>query len=181
MPANAASTAPDPCALLADEEIRSVQDQTVVERTPSRRRTSSFHVLQCFYRTESFAHSVSVALSMPTADDGEAARRYWNDRFHPEAGFPADKRRPPHPIQGLGEEAYWVGDPVSGSLYVLAGKQFLRVSVGGVPVEAVRRDRARALAERALSRLASTSPLQPGDRLTQQGPRIVRLSTDGAH
>ena len=65
------------------------------------------------------------------------------------------KKPPPKPIAGLGDEAFWVGDPLSGALYVLKGEIFLRVSVGGPTDEAQKIKRARALASRALKRLTA--------------------------
>jgi hypothetical protein len=32
----------------------------------------------------------------------------------------------------VGEEAYWLGSPMVGALYVLKANTFLRISVGGV-------------------------------------------------
>jgi hypothetical protein len=157
-------TPPDPCGLLLAEEIRAVQDLTVVARIPSTRRSAEMRVLQCFYRTEEHNRSVSLALSVPAAAAGDGARRYWQDRFHPAAGYSVGKRQPPLPVEGLGGEAFWVGDAVTGALYVLAGDGFLRLSVGGVPDETIRRAHSAALAEQALSRIAATSPPPGGPR-----------------
>jgi hypothetical protein len=38
---------------------------------------------------------------------------------------------PPQPVKDLGDEAFWVGSPIGGALYVLRGDLFIRVSVGG--------------------------------------------------
>src|SRR6266404_3175025 len=46
--------------------------------------------------------------------------------------------RKAQPISALGEEAFWVGGPISGALYVLQGELFLRISVGGIPNESIR-------------------------------------------
>jgi len=56
-------------------------------------------------------------------------------------------------INGIGDEAYWVGNPLTGALYVLRGNSFLRVSVGGVREEAARIEKSKALAQAALKRL----------------------------
>jgi hypothetical protein len=110
-------------------------------------------VLRCFYRTDAHSGSVSLALSLPLTEAADGARRYWEERFHPQAGFPDGKRQPPLPLEGLGEEAFWVGDPVAGSIYVLTGDGFLRISVGGAPDEATRRARSVALARDAVARM----------------------------
>jgi len=64
-----------------------------------------------------------------------------------------EELRKPRPIDGLGEEAYWVGNPISGALYVLKGNSFLRISVGGVREESARIEKSKALARAALKRL----------------------------
>ncbi len=51
----------------------------------------------------------------------------------------------PRTIKGLGEQAYWVGSPMVGALYVLKGDTFLRISVGGVREETVRIEKSLAL------------------------------------
>jgi hypothetical protein len=58
-------------------------------------------------------------------------------------------------VPGAGEEAFWTGDPRTGSLYVLDGDVVLRVSVGGVADEAERLQRSLILAKAALERLKS--------------------------
>ena len=67
-------------------------------------------------------------------------------------------RDKPQPVSGLGDEAFWVADRVTGALYVLHGDIFLRLSVGGVTDEEARLQRARALAESALRRLPGSRP-----------------------
>lgn len=61
--------------------------------------------------------------------------------------------RKPRPISALGEEAFWVGSPLSGALYVLQGDLFLRISVGGVPKESARIAKSKSLATAILVRL----------------------------
>jgi hypothetical protein len=55
-----------------------------------------------------------------------------------------------HRIAGLGEEAYWVGTSITGALYVLQGRKFLRISVGGVHEESARIEKTRVLARAAM-------------------------------
>jgi len=52
----------------------------------------------------------------------------------------------------------WVGNPVSGALYVLQGNLFLRISVGGVPKESTRIAKSKSLASAILRRLHSHHP-----------------------
>jgi hypothetical protein len=59
----------------------------------------------------------------------------------------------PRPIAGLGEEAYWVGSPLAGALYVLQGNLFLRISVGGITKESTRIAKSKSIANAVLPRL----------------------------
>jgi hypothetical protein len=162
----------DVCALLTRAEIQVVQSEPVEETKPSAQPSGGFVMLQCFYRTTTFAKSVSLALAEPDPARPSALtpREFWRKQFHPPelvedkkpvAGKAAKKAeveseeelRKPRPIDGLGDEAYWVGNPISGALYVLKGDYFLRISVGGVHEESARMEKSRALANAALKRL----------------------------
>jgi hypothetical protein len=69
-----------------------------------------------------------------------------------------DDARKPRPISALGEEAYWVGSPLAGALYVLQGDLFLRISVGGIPKESTRIAKSTSLASAILPRLRRSPP-----------------------
>lgn len=152
----------DPCRLLTDAEVRAVQGHTPAHKIPSEQPAGSFRFTQCFYRTPEFTSSVSVAVGIPLTTDSERSgpRQYWQQQFHPKvsAAPGRKKKEPPKPVDGLGDAAFWVGDPVSGALYVLKGEVFLRVSVGGVPDQTQKIKRARALALNALKRLEASGP-----------------------
>jgi len=147
----------DPCRLLSDAEIRAIQGQAPAQKVPSEQPAGSFRFTQCFYRTPEYATSVSVAVGVPLEMDSKRVgpRQFWQQQFHPQKkSAPSRKKKePPTRVPGLGEEAFWVGDPMSGALYVLKGELFLRVSVGGPPDQAEKIKRARALASHALKRL----------------------------
>lgn len=152
----------DPCSLLTNREIEAVQGHTPAQKVASEQPSGSFRFTQCFYRTPEYTNSVSVAVGLPLATDSKRSgpREYWRQQFHPQVkAAPGRKKKPPpKPIAGLGDEAFWVGDPLSGALYVLKGEVFLRVSVGGPTDEAQKIKRARALASRALKRLNPSAP-----------------------
>ncbi len=147
----------DPCSLLTNSEIKAVQGHTPAQQVASEHPSGSFRFTQCFYRTPEYTNSVSVAVGLPLEKDSKRSgpRQYWQQQFHPKVkAVPGRKKKPPpKPITGLGDEAFWVGDPLSGALYVLKGDVFLRVSVGGPTDEAQKIKRAKALASRALKRL----------------------------
>jgi hypothetical protein len=159
----AAETKFDPCSLLTKSEIQAVQGHAPAQKISSEQPAGSFQFTQCFYRTSEFSSSVSVAVGIPLATDSKRSgpRQYWQQQFHGQvsAAPGRKKKEPPKPIAGLGDEAFWVGDPISGALYVLKGEVFLRLSVGGPPDVAQKIKRARALASHALKRLhASPRP-----------------------
>jgi hypothetical protein len=131
---------------------------------------------QCFFRTASFNKSVSLVLFTPdpAKPSVPGPREYWQEQFHPREPAVKEKDEPaagqvkapkkseeererqlhkPRPIGGLGEEAYWVGNPITGALYVVQGDAFLRISVGGIREESARIERSKALARAALKRL----------------------------
>jgi len=162
----------DVCALLTSAEMEAVQGEPVKETKPSVQPSGGFVMLQCFYRTTTSAKSVSLALGAPDPAKPSALtpREFWRKQFHPPEPVEEEKPvagkapkkaevereeelRKPRPIDGLGEEAYWVGNPISGALYVLKGNSFLRISVGGVREESARIEKSKALARAALKRL----------------------------
>lgn len=156
----------EPCSLLDNDEVRGIQGQEVVEAIVSVSDGGSFHVFQCVYRTDDLVHSVSLALSLPDGrgEEAGAARTYWMERFHEESVEAEtaeleeeEEAGPPVLVPGVGEEAFWVGDGRTGALYVLYGEGFLRLSVGGVPDAAERRERTVDLAEVALPRVAAAA------------------------
>ena len=152
----------DPCSLLTKSEIQVVQGHAPAQNVPSEQPAGSFLFTQCFYRTPEFTSSVSVAVGIPLATDSKRSgpRQYWQQQFHaPVSAAPGRKKKePPKPIAGLGDEAFWVGDPKTGALYVLKGEVFLRLSVGGPGDQTEKIKRARALASHVLKRLSASGP-----------------------
>ena len=124
---------------------------------------------QCFFGMAGSAKSVSLAVARanPAGNSKLTPRAFWHKQFHPEereerkeektragqAGEREEEMPKARPITGLGEEAYWVGNPILGALYVLQGDMFLRISVGGIRQEPERIEKSKALARAALKRL----------------------------
>jgi hypothetical protein len=148
-----AALPPGACSLLEDADVRAVQGAAPSARIPSR-MPGALRLEQCFYRTPDFSSSVSLSVARDGAE-------MWRKQFHGpkaealRAGL--KKEKPPEPLAGLGDEAWWVGDSRAGAVYVRRGASFLRVSVGGGE-EATRPQRARRLAEKALARLEDPAP-----------------------
>jgi hypothetical protein len=160
----------DVCALLTSAEIEAVQGEPVKETKPGVQPSGGILISQCIFLTATPAKSVTLTLATtdPAGPSALRPRQFWRQQFHPpglgEKEMRADdnagnKSEPesgeskPRLIRGLGEEAYWVGNPVAGALYVLQGETFLRISVGGVRAESTRIEKSKTLARAVLKRL----------------------------
>jgi hypothetical protein len=159
---------PDPCSLLTSADIQAVQGDAVQETKPSTQPAGGLFMSQCLFRTASPSKSVSFAIA---SAGSVSPRAFWEKQFHSanakseerEKEKPAAKGKPankeedestrPRTIKSVGEQAYWVGSPMVGALYVLKGNTFLRISVGGVREESARIEKSIALARLALKRL----------------------------
>lgn len=158
----------DPCKLLTSADIQTVQGDPLQETKPSTPPARGLVMSQCLFRTANPSKSVSVAIALAGST---SPRAFWQKQFrssHPESGEKEkekaaagrkgaqeeeDEGTQPRTIQGVGEQAYWVGSPMVGALYVLKGNTFLRISVGGVREEPARIEKSVALARLALKRL----------------------------
>lgn len=148
----AAPAARDACQLLTRAEIAAVQG----ERFTDAKLTTLDNRSQCFYQLPTFVKSVSVDLI------GGNARAYWLEHFEskedeerkkPREGDESEEVGAPVRVRGLGNEAFWSGSRVAGSLYVLKGNAILRVSVGGPGTESEKLARSKRLARNALRRI----------------------------
>jgi hypothetical protein len=157
---------PDPCKLLNSTDIQAVQGDPLQETKLSTQPAGGLVMSQCLFRTSAPSKSVSVAIASP----GKISPRvFWQKQFHPGNPESEDKDKAPagrknakeeeeestqpRTIQGVGEQAYWVGSSMVGALYVLKRDTFLRISVGGVRDESARIEKSVALARLALKHL----------------------------
>jgi len=161
----------DACALLTSADVQAVQGDQIQETKPSTQPGGGLIMSQCLFRTATPSKSVSVAIASPGSI---SPRTFWQKQF--QSGKPAsgekekaekkplagskkqekeedDESTRPRAIAGVGEEAYWVGGPMVGALYVLKGNTFVRISVGGVREESARIEKSVVLARLALKRL----------------------------
>ena len=149
----------DICGLIPKEEIEKAQESQIQEASGVARPDGAFLVSQCYYRAEIPSKSVSLALTQP--DPGRLSKRspkdFWRETFGANAE-PNDRGRlrtekgkftPPARIEGLGDDAYWMG----GALYVLKADVYVRLSLGGPASEEAKLEKSKALARLALSRL----------------------------
>lgn len=160
------------CALITNDEIQQIQGAPVKDTKPSENSDGRFRIAQCFYTTNPFNKSVSLAVTQSDATSANAGnpKDFWKETFgryegeteehqgdeeRKEGLHEQDEKKPvaPKKIEGLGEAAFWTANRMGGALYVLKNNVFIRISIGGSDKEEVRIDRSKALARKALSRL----------------------------
>lgn len=158
--ASAATELQNACALLTPAEIESWTGRAVAERTASESSGEGLLVSQCFYRSEAFDGSVSLAVTRSEEGSGQA-REQWSRMFSRSGNGLAERVKEsstaafgtPVPVDGVGDEAFWVGRGGTGALFAREEDAFLRVSVGGPGGVQDKIEVARHLASSALRRL----------------------------
>jgi hypothetical protein len=167
----------DACTLLTGTEIQEVQQAPVKSSQTSEHADGTIRVSQCYFAAEPSHRSVSLSLTQmdPAGSDTRAAVNYWKHSFGGTAqekkerdseeqkkeslreqnrgGEEKEGAGAMKKIDGVGDEAYWVGSRVGGVLYVLKRNVFIRISLGGPDEEAVKIDKSKKLAQKALDRL----------------------------
>jgi hypothetical protein len=161
----------DACKLLTADEIQTIQRDTLKEIKPSARTGGTFIISQCFYATSQFVNSVSLTVTQQSSANGaESIRELWTERFRSPGSHDKERERerdnkakapeeeegegaPPERVNGLGDEAYSVGNAKFGALYVLKGNKILRISVGGSHSHPESIQKMKSLAQYAVSRL----------------------------
>lgn len=172
-PAGPAKVITDACSLITNDEVEKIQGSEVRDAKSSEASDGRFRIGQCFYTTETFNKSVTLAITQrdnasPKAED---PKTFWQETFAKYIGHTQEKegdaekkkslresdeeagRQPPKKIEGVGEDAFWSASRVGGALYILKGNVFIRISVGGPETEEARIEKTKALAAKALSRL----------------------------
>jgi hypothetical protein len=143
--------------LLTSSEIESVIGEPLQQATDSHRSEAGFSVSQCYFAVSTPAKSIVVTLtSRGSGPDAREPREFWVEKFHGEAKEEEEdehKPAPPQKMEGVGDEAYWLGSGPTGALYVLNANRFVRVAVGGADEDAVRSSKCKALAQMLLKRL----------------------------
>lgn len=124
----------DACRLLSPEEIASVQGEAPARTQLVGDSEGELTVSQCNFMLPAGPNSLAVRVvergNGPKARD---PREVWQETFHAPPPDAADARytRQHQKVEGVGEEAFWLGNAKSGGLHVLAGSRFIRVNVGG--------------------------------------------------
>lgn len=169
------------CDLITNSDVEAIQGEPVSDTSTSEQSNGDLVTSRCFYRLPTFSKSVSIEIMHPSfnARSGDAAEEFWDLRFHDrersendEASAERDMERDqrgggirvareeedreltrPQPVANLGDEAFWTGTQINGSLYVRRGNIIMRLGVGGPEDQAAKIERAKALAERVLKHL----------------------------
>ena len=167
----------DACILITTQEVEAIGESPVRDTKNSGRSDEGLSFAQCFYATAESNLSVSLAVTQPDPDASPQRniKELWKQMFgtthvhEKEEAEDKEKREslreqknerkeeeqsvPPTKVEGIGEEAFWIGSRVGGALYVLRKNVFIRVSVGGPDPQEKKIEKCKALAEKALGRL----------------------------
>jgi hypothetical protein len=158
------------CVLLASSELKLVQGEEPKESKPSTRVDKTLAVSQCFYWMPTYNKSVSLEVTRSSSGkSGQTIRQFWKERFPDSAVKEKERERErdedkeeresegegqkPLKIPGIGDEAFWTGSAIAGALYVLKGKSYLRLSIGGADDRDAKIKKLKTLAQHALKRL----------------------------
>ena len=130
------ATIPDPCKLLSVVEVESVM-QISMKKGRLRDSRSTFSGMTCNFDSQNkFEQSGSVSINIETTANMKAAdhiftsckEKYEKQKY---AVIEALKRQNKadtfHPIEGLGDEAYWIGN----SLRILSRETLLEIRITG--------------------------------------------------
>jgi hypothetical protein len=149
---------PDPCTLLTPADVFAVQGERFADAVKNVQARERVTVAQCFYAMPERANSIT--LEVTTAPN---VPELWEKQFEPseererERGESEGERegneRHVIEVKGIGRDAFWGGNRVSGALYVLAPHAILRISIGGAGNQTTKMEKAKALASKALEKM----------------------------
>ena len=148
--AGAARAERNACELLTEKDIAAVQGEAFTDTKLTGSKEGALDISQCFFQLPNFSKSVSVMVMRPApGSNGDAVRAYWKSRIESEGEEEQKTLR----IHGVGKEALWSGNRITGALYVVDRDAILRISVGGPGSQEQRIAKSKRLAARALRRL----------------------------
>lgn len=165
------------CDLISAADIQEIQGEAVAETKPSERKEGPLTFSQCYYRLPTFNKSVTLEVTHPTTGKSSemAIDDFWTKRFLAKSDPEADERAAemekerersgantavpveaptgPQRVPNVGDEAFWSGNQITGTLYVKKGGFVLAIGVGGPASQAEKIDKATKLASKALAKL----------------------------
>ena len=157
----------DACSLLTNKEIQDVQGSAIVETKGNEHSDAGLRMSQCYFSAEQSSKSVSLMVTQidPENRGQRTPKDFWRETFRRgsmrETEHEGEKEKEeeehetalPTKIEGIGDEAYWVGSRVGGALYAIKRATFIRISVGGPDSQDVKINKSKKLAVKALGRL----------------------------
>ncbi len=163
----------DACSLATREEVAAIQGAKMLDPKSSEGPEIDFLLSQCYYGSAEPDKSVSLGLMQRNPKDPgtRTIAQFWHETFDhfasAENGEGNEKNREeskgdenkehegvrPQKIEGIGQESYWLGNPMGGILYVLKNDRMLRISFGGPGSADDKLAKSKALAQKAMSRL----------------------------
>jgi hypothetical protein len=154
----------DACALIEKSEIAAVQGAEVQAIKPSAQMNGALAISQCYFSVTSSDGSKNLSVHLeviqPDPKSPNAVKEYWEKVFKEkgrregEKEEEEEKRSPPQSVSGVGEEAFWLGNPKAGALYALKKGRMVRVSVGGGDDLKTKIEKSKNLAAKVLKRIA---------------------------
>jgi hypothetical protein len=156
--ATAPAPGPDACTLLTKEDTQAVQGEPFTNTKASQAPVAGLNVSQCYFELPTAVNS--IVLTVTRKAEGAGGRdpsQSWQEIFHRES--PREKKeegeeeREPQKVDGIGDEAFWLGNRVGGALYVLKGNSYIRISVGGAGDQAQKLEKSKTLAQSVLNRM----------------------------
>ena len=163
----------DACSLATGEEVGAIQGSKMLDPKSSEGPEMDFVLSQCYYGSAEPDKSVSLGLMQRNPKDPgtRTITQFWHETFDhfasAENGEGNEKNRKeskgdenkehegvrPQKIEGIGQESYWLGNPMGGILYVLKNDRMLRISFGGPGSADDKLAKSKALAQKAIGRL----------------------------
>jgi hypothetical protein len=149
---------PYACTLLTAEEAQAVQGEPFKSTKGTRRSNAGLSVSQCYFELPTAVNSIVLTVTQKAEGaNGRDPRENWQEIFHGEHKSEEEREekgsKEPQKIDGLGDEALWIGTRVGGALHVLKGNCYIRISVGGAGDQAQKIEKSKTLAESVLKRL----------------------------
>lgn len=163
----------DACSLATREEVGAIQGAKMLDPKSSEGPEMDFVFSQCYYGSAEPDKSVNLGLMQRNPKDPgrHTIAQFWHETFDhlasAENAEGAEKKRQedkgednkehegvrPQKIEGIGEESYWLGNPIGGILYVLKNDRMLRISFGGPGSADEKLGKSKSLAQKAIGRL----------------------------
>lgn len=154
---NAGQAPADVCALIEKSEVEAVQGGKVSAVRPVSVTRGPLAVSQCHYAVTAAdrpGQNLGVLLEVRRADprgtDPGALAAEWNKLREKKENKRSER---PRAVEGVGDEAFWVGSDRLGALYVLREDRLVYVSLGGPAAAGEKTEKSKQLALKALARL----------------------------